>query len=279
MIEVSLAAGTRRRPDGPSSDIADAYFMTPWVRRLLVLNVAAFILTSYVLPPRLVNELVLVPALLVYRPWTIVTYQFLHANFLHILFNMIALFFFGPRLEARIGSRHFLLLYLISGASGAVLSLATPYAAIIGASGSVFGVLVGFARYWPRERIYIYALIPVEARFLVIFLAALSIWSGFSGGGNIAHFAHLGGFLGGWVYLKLLERSSPARKFKMKVETAGVSARASGRDLKRWENLDVSALHPINRQEYERLLQKAREHGVPSLTPQERAFMERFLAG
>jgi membrane associated rhomboid family serine protease len=252
--------------------------MTPWVRRLLVLNVAAFILTSYLLPPRLVNELVLVPALLPYRPWTVITYQFLHANFLHILFNMIALFFFGPRLEARIGGRHFLLLYLISGASGAVLSLVTPYASIIGASGSVFGVLLGFARYWPRERIYIYALIPVEARFLVIFLAALSIWSGFRGGGSIAHFAHLGGFLGGWIYLKLLERNSPARRFKMKVEAVNSGGRASGRDLKRWENVDMGALHPINRQEYERVLQKAREHGVPSLTAQERAFMERFMA-
>lgn len=280
MIEASLAITTCRRSGGPSSDIFDARFMTPWVRRLLILNGATFVLTSYLLPPRLVNELVLIPALLVQRPWTLVTYQFLHANWLHILFNMIALFFFGPRLEARIGGRHFLLLYLISGASGAVLSLFTPNAAIIGASGSVFGVLLGFARYWPRERIYIYALIPVEARFLVIFLAALSLWSGFTGGGNIAHFAHLGGFVGGWIYLKVLESNSPARKFKMKVEAAaGAPGRGGARDLKRWESVDVGALHPINRQEYERLLQKARDHGVPSLTAQERAFMERFLQG
>lgn len=250
--------------------------MTPWVRRLLFLNVGAFVASAF-LPPRLVNEFVLVPGLIPLRPWTVVTYQFLHAGIMHLLFNMIGLYFFGPRLEARIGSRHFLFLYLLSGAGGAVLSVFTPRALIVGASGAVFGVLLGFARYWPRERIYIYALIPVEARILVIFLAGLSLWSGFSGGGNIAHFAHLGGFVGGWIYLKVLERNSPARKFKMKVE-ASTAGRATGRDLKRWEGVDTNALHPINREEYERVLQKARKQGVPSLTVQERAFMERFMA-
>ncbi len=252
--------------------------MTPWVRRLLLANIAAYFATAFAVPGAVVNQLVLVPALLPVRPWTVITYQFLHAGFLHLLFNMIGLFFFGPRLEARIGSRHFLFLYLLSGVGGAVLSIFTPRAFIVGASGAVFGVLLGFARYWPRERIYIYAVIPVEARILVIFMAVLSLWSGFSGGGNIAHFAHLGGFIGGWIYLKVMERNSPARKFKMKVE-ATTLGKPSGRDLERWEGVDRAGLHPINRDEYDRVLEKARQDGVPSLTAQERAFMERFVAG
>ena len=252
--------------------------MTPWVRRLLLANVAAFFVTFFVLPGQIVNQLVLVPALLPVRPWTVVTYQFLHAGFWHLLFNMIGLFFFGPRLEARIGSRHFILLYLLSGVGGAVLSIFTPRAFIVGASGAVFGILLGFARYWPRERIYIYALFPVEARVLVIFLAVLSLWSGIGGGGNIAHFAHLGGFVGGWAYLKLMERNSPARQFKLKVEKATLG-KPSGRDLQRWKGVDRDGLHPINRQEYDRVLEKARQLGVPSLTTQERAFMERFMGG
>ena len=252
--------------------------MTPWVRRLLLANVAAFFLTVLVLPGRIVSQLVLIPALLPVQPWTVITYQFLHAGFWHLLFNMVGLYFFGPRLEARIGSRHFLFLYLLSGVGGAVLSIFTPGARIVGASGAVFGVLLGFARYWPRERIYIYALIPVEARVLVIFLAVLSLWSGIVGGGNIAHFAHLGGFIGGWIYLKIMERNSAARRFKMQVEAATVG-KPSGRDLQRWEEVDRAGLHPINREEYDRVLQKARDQGVPSLTPQERAFMERFVRG
>jgi membrane associated rhomboid family serine protease len=250
--------------------------MTPWVRRLLLANIAVFLATVSVLPYQIVSRLVLIPVLLPVQPWTVVTYQFLHAGFWHLLFNMLGLYFFGPRLEARIGSRHFLLLYLLSGVGGAVLSVVTPTAQIVGASGAVFGVLLGFARYWPRERIYIYALIPVEARVLVIFLAALSLWSGIGGGGNIAHFAHLGGFIGGWLYLKVMEHNSPARKFKASMETA-TTGRPSRHDLKRWKGVDREGLHPINRDEYDRVLQKARIHGVSSLTLPERAFMERFI--
>ena len=154
--------------------------MTLWVRRLLFANVTVFLLVR-ALPGEIVNQLVLVPVLVPVRPWSVLTYQFLHAGFWHLLMNMIGLYFFGPRLEARIGSRHFLLLYLLSGVGGAVLSILTPRAFIVGASGAVFGVLLGFARYWPRERIYIYAVIPVEARILVVFLAALSLWSGIGG--------------------------------------------------------------------------------------------------
>ncbi len=251
--------------------------MTPWVQRLLIANVAVFLGMGFI-PGSLVNTLVLVPALVPIRPWTVLTYQFLHAGFLHLLFNMIALFFFGPRLEARIGSRHFLGLYLGSGVAGAALSVFTPNVAIVGASGAVFGVLLGFARYWPDERIFIWGVLPVPARILVIFLAALSIYGGISGGGNIAHFAHLGGFVGGWIYLRVLEQRSPARRYQKKVEKAMAPTRPSGRDLSRWEEVDPQDLHPLNREEYERVLGKARTEGVSSLTAQERAFMERFIA-
>lgn len=249
--------------------------MTPWVLRLLVANIVVFFLQA-ALAPALINALVLIPALVPVRPWTVLTYQFLHAGFLHLLFNMVALYFFGPRLEARLGGRHFLGLYLTSGIAGAVLSVFTPTAAIVGASGAVFGVLLGFARYWPKERIYIWAVLPVEARILVIFLAALSIWGGITGGGNIAHFAHLGGFVGGWIYLKLLERNSPAERFRRRVEAAAAPPRPSGRELVRWREVDAGRLHPLNREEFERILSKAESLGLAALSHAERAFMERI---
>lgn len=248
--------------------------MTPWVRRLLIANVVVF-LGMGLIPPEIVNQLVLIPALVPFRPWTLITYQFLHAGFVHLLFNMIALFFFGPRLEMRIGSRHFILLYLLSGIAGAVLSVFTPHVAIVGASGAVFGVLLGFARYWPREKIWIWAIFPVEARILVIFLAVMSIWGGISGAGNVAHLAHLGGFVGGWIYLLVLERRSPARQFRRKLESISAPA-VSGREVARWREVDPSSLHPLNREEFERVLAKAEGHGLSSLSAQERAFMERI---
>jgi membrane associated rhomboid family serine protease len=250
--------------------------MTPWVLRLLVANVVVFFLQGG-MPAQIVNALVLVPALLPVRPWTILTYQFLHGSLLHLGFNMLALFFFGPRLEARLGGARFLGLYLASGVGGAALSLLTPDAAIIGASGAVFGVLLAFARYYPRERIFIWGVLPVEARILVVFLAIFSLWAGFSGAqAGVAHFAHLGGFVGGWVFLRVQERYSPAERFRRKVEAVAASPRPASSDLKRWKQVNPSGLHPLNREEFERILAKAEVMGVGALSVQERAFMERI---
>src|SRR5690606_18294192 len=165
----------------------------------------------------LVNLLVLVPAFILERPWTIVTYAFLHADVLHLLFNMIGLFFFGPRLESVLGSGRFLGLYFTSAVVAALASVFfEPYAPVVGASGAVFGVLIGFARFWPRDRIYFWGVIPIEARWFIVLLAAYSIYGGLTSGGGIAHFAHLGGLAGGWIYLKILEQRSPAQRFKKK---------------------------------------------------------------
>jgi membrane associated rhomboid family serine protease len=255
--------------------------MTPWVLRLLVANAVLFL----VAPPGSVPFawLMFVPVEIVERPWTFVTYMFLHGSFMHILFNMIGLYFFGPRLESRLGSRDFIWMYLLAGLAGALLSFAfEPRAAIVGASGAVFGVLYGFAHYWPDERIYIWAILPVPSRVLVIALAAMSIYSGFTGAGaGIAHFAHLGGFAGGWLYLKVRERraSSFRRKATPGAEPSAVE-RISGkaaRDEKRWQSIRADTLHEINRQEVERIQAKIAAQGPGSLTPDERAFMNRMV--
>ncbi len=248
--------------------------MTPWVTRLIFANVAMYLVQRA--SPSVERALVLVPALVPTRPWTVITYMFLHAGLWHILFNMIGLYFFGPRLEARLGGRRFIGLYLTSGLVGALLSVFTPFAIIVGASGAVFGVLLGFARYWPHERIYMWGVLPVEARVLVVFLTALSIYGGISGGGNVAHFAHLGGFLGGYAYLKWAELRSPARQFRVKMQPQVQKKRADSADLERWSKIARDQMHPVNRSELERVLAKISEQGVGSLTPDERAFLDRF---
>ncbi len=252
--------------------------MTPWVLQLLLLNGVAFVATAVV--PGLFTSLMLVPALLAARPWTLLTYMFLHGDLLHLLFNMIALFFFGPRLEVRLGAKHFLGLYFVSGVAGALLSfLFTPQAAIVGASGAVFGVLLAFAMYWPRERIFIWGVLPIESRWLVALLTVASLWGGFGGqAGGIAHFAHLGGFLGGWLYLKVRERASAGHRFKKKAAPAG--ARLGDRaTLDRFRRIDPEGLHEVNRAEYRRIAGKIEEEGVGSLSERERTFIDRFSPG
>ena len=252
--------------------------MTPWTLRLIFANAAVFLLQG--LLPGFERFLYLVPARVLVAPWTLVTYMFLHGGFMHLLFNMLALFFFGPRLEARLGSREFLGLYFASGITGGLLSLVfpVPFApiAIVGASGAVFGVLLGFAMFWPREHIYIWGILPIEARWLVAIATVISLYSGFGArGGGIAHFAHLGGFVGGFLFLKWLEIRSPARRFKQ--DAAFVPKRPSGaQDIARWKAIRRDDLHEVNRSEVDRILDKISAQGLDSLTIGERETLERF---
>jgi membrane associated rhomboid family serine protease len=251
--------------------------MTKWTGRLIAANIAAFILMMA--RPQLVSLFYFVPAYVVQRPWTLVTYMFLHAGYGHIFFNMISLYFFGPRVEARIGSRNFLILYFLSGLGGSIFSLIlAPHAAVIGASGAVFGVLLAFASFWPRERIFLWMVLPVQARWLVIGLTFLSIYSGFAGGSSVAHFAHLGGFAGGWAFLTWFRRRSRSWQ-KGPTPAAATIQRLAAQvrhDTERWRAIPLEQLHPINREEVERVLQKLELYGVASLTPDERAFLDRM---
>ena len=268
--------------------------MTPWVQRLLAVNVIVHLLGK--LPSLDFAHFAFAPAELIERPWTIVTivtYMFLHGSFMHLASNMISLFFFGPRLEERLGSRRFLVLYFLCGICGALLSLVfsavAPFGSMVGASGAVFGVLVGFARYWPDDAIYIMGVLPVRARTLAIVLIAASLFAGATGvGGNIAHFAHLGGGLAGWAYLVAWER----QRIALIKEIAGVPRKSSERrapqarrkpqaareadSLERWKAIPRDRLHELNREELETLLRKAEEGGVKALTAAERAFLDRI---
>jgi membrane associated rhomboid family serine protease len=255
--------------------------MTPWVLRLLVANVAVFFLTqSGTLDWR---YLALIPGAILAQPWGVFTYMFVHGGFWHLAFNMLGLFFFGPRLEDQLGGKSFLALYFLSGLGGAVFSfLFARYGAVVGASGAVFGVLLGFAYFWPRERIYIWGILPVEARWLVIVLAAMALYSGFSGAGaGVAHFAHLGGFAAGYGYLRWRKRKYLAQWKPMatpKTELEKVARRSTdGESLRRWKTIRFENLHELNREEVERLLAKAQSSGVGSLTSEERAMLDRFV--
>ena len=248
--------------------------MTPWVQRLLIANVLVFFLQMTV--PGLEVQLAFIPAFILARPWTIVTYMFVHASFTHILFNMIALYFFGPRVEQRIGSERFFSLYMISGITGGLLSFVfAPAAPIVGASGAIFGVMLAYARFWPRDRIYIWGVLPIEARWLVIGYTVLSLWWGFGGGASgTAHFAHLGGFVGGFLCLLYMQRHQGTKRFR-KQATAPPPAKDSL--VGDWRKVDRTRIHAINREEVDRILDKISKSGIASLTPQERLFLSNFV--
>jgi membrane associated rhomboid family serine protease len=256
------------------------YPLTLWVKRLLIANVAVHVVATS-MPAIIYAYGPLVPSLIETRPWTLLTYMFLHAPGLsHIFFNMIGLFFFGPRLEERLGGPDFLKLYLWGGVGGAVFSfIFSPQYPVVGASAAVYGVLLGFAMFWPRERVYIWGILPLEAWLLATLLVVGSLWSGVTSvGTGVAHFAHLGGLAFGFGYLKRREwrRGEPKRNFQSRIAATPPASLSDRTALDRWEAIDTALLHELNRQEVEALLRRVRAEGVRGLSQAERAFLDRM---
>ena len=219
-------------------------------------------------------DLLMPPAL------TLLTYMFLHGGLMHLVFNMIALYFFGPRVEERLGSKHFLIMYFLSGITGAVVSMfLSPNAALIGASAGVFGVMLAFAYYWPDVQIMIWGIIPVPARILVIITTVFALWSGITGArSGIAHFAHLGGYAGAFLYLKWLERSRGSFRKRAEGGLVGAVKKNPLRRATPGERpvIDMKTVHEVNRDEVNRILDKISAEGMDSLTAQERLFLSNF---
>jgi membrane associated rhomboid family serine protease len=247
--------------------------MTPVVRLLLIVNIGIYLVQRVV--PGFTEAFEFIPAFAIVRPWTVITYMFLHAQgLMHIGFNMIALVFFGPRVEDRLGSDRFVILYFLSGFTGALMStIFSPASAIIGASAGVFGVMLAFAHFWPDAPLLIWGIFPVPARMMVIFTTILTIWSGFTGaGGSVAHFAHLGGYAGAWLYVRWLDRARGTFKRKATAAPPAIS-----KQLESWRSIDLSKVHEVNREEVGRLLEKVRLHGLGALTGPERVFLSGFV--
>lgn len=253
--------------------------MSPWVRIILIINIAVFIWSSQ--NPEQAGVLAFVPALALQRPWTIVTYMFVHAGFGHILFNMLSLFFFGPQVEQRLGGQRFLVLYFVGGLTGALAQAAlSPNSQMVGASAAIYAVFYAFARFWPHAQVLVWGVFPVEARVMIVIMTVMSLLGG-TGlsifGGNIAHFAHLGGFLGGWLAMRGFGvRSAVPRPVNLAADKPRTPPPPSA--VERWKQIPLDRLHPVNRGEADRVLAKLAASGPDSLTVDEREFLDRFSA-
>jgi membrane associated rhomboid family serine protease len=139
-----------------------------------------------------------------FYPWQLITYQFLHGGFSHIFFNMLMLWMFGMEIENLMGSRKFLVFYLLAGIGGGILQLLFGSGAgpVIGASGAVFGVMVAFAMYFPDRLVYIYFLLPVKAKYLIVFMMVIEFLS-VGDASLVAHLAHLGGAIVGFIFVMM----------------------------------------------------------------------------
>jgi len=146
--------------------------------------------------------------------WQLLTYSFLHGSALHLMFNMLALYTFGRDLERLFGSSWYLQYYLVSVVAAALSHvvvtawMGAPPFPTVGASGGVYGLLLAYGVYFPhRTLILLFPPIPLPARVFVVLFAALELYFGVTGTvSGVAHFAHLGGMLGGWLMIRLRRR-------------------------------------------------------------------------
>ena len=259
--------------------------ITPWVGRLIIANAVVLLLLMTVFTsPALLDVLKFTPSQAVGRPWTFLSYMFVHVGLLHLLANMIMLFVFGSPVESRMGSRTFLLYYLSCGLGAALFSLGlsgiVSVGPFVGASGAVLGVAVAFAMFWPDAELLVFPIpIPLKARTFVLVLLALDFLGAVYFNDEVAHIAHLGGALSGYLFFRLqsLSRRSPHPPPRAVERVVMVQSGASEpehrtppvpiRARRRPDGDPVAA-------EVDRVLDKINEKGIGSLTQAERRFLD-----
>jgi membrane associated rhomboid family serine protease len=261
-------ADSRRQYFGSSQIRFNLPQITPVVRWLLIVNTAIFLLGALIPPlgTALVNWLSVDPTswFTALQPWRLVSYQFLHGNLLHIVLNMLALFFFGPTLERHWGSRRFTFFYLGCGiVAGLSFLLLMAFGVVgpnplLGASGAILGVLVACAILFPQTIVFLF-IIPMPIRVLAVVMALMYVVNIIAKGPNAGgDAAHLGGMAAGAAYILLLPK---LERFKLKLHAQS------------WEKrMDESRKL---RFEVDRILAKVHRFGLHSLTTREKRTLKK----
>lgn len=197
-------------PYGPGS-ISFGGPMTPVVKKILIACTGCFLvqtLGQQFLGLNITRIFGLTPLLVVakFSLWQLVTYIFLHGGLFHLLFNMLALFMFGCELERIWGGRRFTKYFFITGVGAGICSvIVSPMSpvVIIGASGAIYGILLAYGMIFPNRQVFLYFLFPIRVKYFVIIIGAIAFYSSITGAGaGVAHVAHLGGMIFGFILLK-----------------------------------------------------------------------------
>jgi membrane associated rhomboid family serine protease len=230
-----------------------------------------------------------------FYPWQLITYQFMHGGFTHIFFNMFILWMFGMEVENIWGSKKFLSFYLICGiAAGLAQLFISPLfsspAPTIGASGAIFGVMIAFGMLFPDRYIFLWFLIPIKAKYLIGFLFVLEIfWIG-NAGSDVAHLAHLGGAIAGFIFIMLDKRIDVPLKhmlnrsgYRSGNQSTNPFSGLSDKFKRKIQNVEEAKYYDINQkkeeeaeitqEEIDRILDKIGESGYQNLTEREKKIL------
>jgi membrane associated rhomboid family serine protease len=203
-------------PRYPATTVSSFSFgpgpLTPAIKALIAANVIVFLAQAL---PGMTRALGLMPSEVLgqLHVWQPVTYMFLHAGLFHLLFNMLALWMFGTELERLWGTRYFLKFYMLTGVGAALLTVVFAYlpfgfasalrfSVVVGASGAIFGLLLAYGLYFPDRPIYMYLVFPIRAKYFVMIIGAIALYSALGSGSGVAGATHLGGLAVGYALLK-----------------------------------------------------------------------------
>lgn len=172
------------------------------VKHIIIINVLMLVLT-YLNNPLMSKWFALNPISFIWKPWQLVTYMFMHGGFGHLFFNMYTLFIFGSVLENVWGTKKFLTFYFVTGIGAALVNIGVQYltgsfALTVGASGAIYGILMGYAMLYPDSRLtLLFPPVSMKAKWFVLIFAGIELLLGISNNpaDNVAHFAHLGGLI------------------------------------------------------------------------------------
>jgi membrane associated rhomboid family serine protease len=220
--------------------------------------------------------------------WQLLTFQFLHAGFLHVFFNCLALYFIGKALEISLPTRHWLGIYFGAGLAGGILhatgNAVLPYhfpAPVVGASAGVSGLLAAFSFLYPQQEIYLWFVLRFPAKFFFIISVILSLFfiivpEGGRGGAGMAHGAHLGGLLFGYAYARWFihwQWKMPSFNFFRRPKVFVHTRQPSAWPSQKRDKFDLPSDEFISR-EVDPILDKISAHGIQSLTERERRILE-----
>jgi membrane associated rhomboid family serine protease len=276
-------------------------FFPPVIKTLLITNAVVFFMMFLLGSFRIGNVplynvfvyyLGLMPIGNGFLPWQLVTYLFLHGGLLHLFFNMFALWMFGMELENQWGSKKFLWFYLICGIGAGLTNLFiapifTTVGPTVGASGSVYGVLLAFAMMYPDRPIFLYFLFPIKAKYFITFFILLELMNGVTGTqSGVAHFAHLGGAFVAFLYLMADWDRIPVRRwfagFQTKQKSDRLRYHRGGMDIEDAKYYDIRDEKKkdsrgkeieIDQQRIDEILDKISKSGYQNLTAEEKQIL------
>jgi len=271
----------------------------PTIKMLLMVNLGLFIIQFFAssftlngisIHNYIIRYFALIPLGYGFKIWQLITYMFLHGDFTHIFFNMFALWMFGAEIENYLGSRKFISFYFTCGIGAAIANLLlsplfyTP-APTLGASGAVYGVLLAFAVLCPDRHIYLYFLLPIKVKYFVACYILLEI---FAVGSNdfVAHLAHLGGALTGYIFILVEQKRFPFQKtfdtyytktennapptYHQNIQEATYYDISTGKEIK---SNDRGSQPNINQEIVDKILDKISHGGYQSLTSEEKKIL------